>query len=153
MAARTTITTATVYKALHTPGGNVQQFATRVGRSATGKARQWSPTNDVYSAMHRGGVVGTYKASWYSKRIQGNQHASKIEVGNRANHAIFVEEGRMPSWRRQAFTWRFGPSRRGYPWMYVGPGRRFKKTRGRAGRHILRDSMAWSLAKYGIAFR
>jgi hypothetical protein len=153
MAGRTTITTATVYKALHTEGGPVQQFATNVGRSATGRARAKSPVDSFMNAGTRWGEVGVYKASWYSKRTWGNQHASRIEVGNRANHAIFVEEGRRASWHRQTFTWQYGPARRKYPWMYVGPGRRFKMTRARPGKHILRDSMDYALAKYGIVSR
>jgi hypothetical protein len=107
------------------------------------------------NAMHRGGVVGTYLASFDKDKIGSNGWWIRGRVWNYAPHAYYVEHGRGPSKSRQVFSstlrgWR--PLPRGgmmiesltgfegvqyrtpgkvYTWYYTG---------SRRGKDILRDA-------------
>ena len=63
-----------------------------------------APVNNVLNAKHRGGVVGTYKASIRVERT-GNQYGRGFRLGAYAPHAAIVENGRSASRKDQYFSW------------------------------------------------
>jgi hypothetical protein len=102
--ARVDIKDATIISALNTPGGAVFEWRNDTEDAVLSNAYATSPTNDVLNAQHRGGVVGTYKASWVTRR-QGNGHRVGFQIENFADHAIYVEYGRRPSTKHEVFSW------------------------------------------------
>jgi hypothetical protein len=180
------ITTGSVHRAMHTPGGVVHNFDVRLAEAITARAESRSPVNDPLNALHRamwgGGVprgrsslgfktqfavVGTYKKSWDWRMTTGsNRSSSKVLIGNSAPHAEFVEFGRSASYKYQAFSWSKAPfikMRRGerpyknpgWKWYLITAGGQkslLDKTNARSGKHILRDSTAKALRKWGIPF-
>jgi hypothetical protein len=128
---RVNINDATVISALNTPGGAVHEWRNDTEHDLLQWVFLTSPVNDPLNAEHRGGVVGTYKASWVTRR-QGNGHRIGFQIENFADHAIYVEEGRRASWRWERFSWT----------AHDPPGSidvHARGTSGRDGRHILRD--------------
>jgi hypothetical protein len=170
VASRVSITTASVHRAMHTPGGVVHKFNTQVGREVVAVARVKSPVNNRLNQLHREKwghphKPGDYKKSWAFHNTTGtNQHSSKVLIENTASHAVYVELGRSESTKYQVFSWSRAPMlkgrkkwKRGAGWKFWlvtagGPNSTFKRTRFRSGRHILRDSARMVLGRYGIPF-
>jgi len=122
-----------IITALNTPGGAVYEWRDQAAEGIIGIAIANSPVNDVLNAQHRGGVVGTFKASWAYDRVGSNGHRVRATVFNGADHAEFVEFGRAPSKGVETFSWR----------SFTPPGdiqTRLHGTIGYRGRHILRDA-------------
>ena len=153
------ITDRSVISALNTPGGPVWEFRDDVMNDITDLARRKSPVNNPANARHRGGRVGTYKASWLGRR-HGSGHHVGLTVMNTADHAQYVEEGKGPSRKFQRFSFTgwggeiryIGPkvlrkARAGRTQMKLPWGGR--KVAGRPGKHILRDSTNRVLASWG----
>lgn len=101
-------------------------------------AKATAPVNDPLNAMHRGGVVGIYKAGFRSRHTR-----TRTSIGfvyrNVANHAIFVEKGRRASARPQVFSW----TRKG------GKIRRYQFTGRRDGEWVITSAVNVALA--GVA--
>lgn len=128
---------ATIISALNTPGGAVHEWRNETERMLLAQCRVQSPVNDVLNAMHRGGVVGEYAASWVTDRY-GNGHRIGFRIENFADHAVYVEEGRRGSAKTQTFSWtRWGGEIRT---VGIGAGAVAFGTRPRDGKHILRDA-------------
>ena len=100
------ISQAQVTLVLNAPGGLVNDWMRETIAGIEAAAIANSPINDVLNAMHRGGVVGTYKASWRSPAITNGSNSVSGTVENTAGHAIFVEEGRDHVVGQQRFSWR-----------------------------------------------
>jgi hypothetical protein len=125
------ITDAQIIRALNTPGGAVFEWSKERADQVRDTAVRNSPVNDPLDAVHRGGVVGVFKASWATiPRRHGHQVG--FVVLNAADHAPYVEFGRTASTKRQRFSWR----------GFTPPGdiRTVTRTAGRDGKHILRDA-------------
>jgi hypothetical protein len=125
---RVKVTDATIISALNTPGGAVHVWRNETERDLLELCYRTSPVNNPANAMHRGGLVGVYKASWVTRR-RGNQHRVGFAIENVSDHAIFVEEGRSASSGTEAF------STEDRARTIVVPG-----SAARPGRHILRDA-------------
>ena len=128
---RVHITDAAIIAACNTSGGPVHRWADVRMRLVAAEAHARAKPNDPLNAAHRGGIVGVYKASWAT-----NLHTAGHKVGwsvfNLAPHAVYAEEGRGPSFKRQTFSWRgFTPP---------GATRTVSHTRGHDGQHALRDA-------------
>lgn len=129
------ITDRAIISALNTPGGDVFKWRDDVAVDTVRIAIGMSPVNDVLDALHRGGVVGTYKASWGFDRVGSNGHRVQATIYNGADHADIVEFGRRRSWRSETFAWT----------GHRPPGAISTHEHGTAarnGRHILRDATA-----------
>lgn len=125
------INDALIISALNSPGGSVARWRDEVAERIIGIARNSSPVNDVLNAVHRGGIVGTYKASWQWDRRGSNRHRVRATVINTADHAQQVEYGRGPTEGRETFSWT----------GWGGAIRSVKfGTRGWEGKHVLRDA-------------
>jgi hypothetical protein len=156
-----------IITALNTPGGGVYQWRDRVGERTKIAAIDLSPVNNPGNAMHRGGVVGTYRKSWDWNRRGSHGHHVIAVVLNSAPHAQIVEYGRSGSGQQQVFTWteypgirvRVGGPGRIYPKRNIrgqfrrqgssGAGRPKKigeRTGPRLGRHVLTRAVAIGLA-------
>ena len=134
---RVIVNDATVISALNTPGGAVFEWRNETEAAVLAQAFMTSPINDPANTRHdtKGfrPPVGTYKASWVTRR-QGNGHRVGFAIENFADHAIFVEEGRGPSTGWERFSWAKGSP----------PGAiRVAKhgTRGWNAQHILRNAV------------
>lgn len=123
-----------IISACNTPGMPVAKWRDEVMRRIGVRAVEKSPVNDPENARHRAGWVGEFKASWFVRRY-GNQHRVGCEIGNAANHAVFVEEGRSASKKYQRFSWTGWGGEVRSTGGRVGGG-----TRARPGKHILRDA-------------
>ena len=99
------ITDRLIIAALNTPGGGVYQWRDEVGREIKATAEATSPINDPLNAVHRGGVVGTYKAGWDWDRRGSSGHHVIARVTNSSDHAVYVEWGRTASRKLQIFSW------------------------------------------------
>lgn len=137
------IRSSDIIRALNTPGGAVREFVDEVTNDTFVYAVDSSPVNDPLNAQHRGGVVGTYAASWGTDRRGSRGHRVIGRVFNTADHALFVEEGRGPAFTPivkgvgggQRFSWT----------VWGGRIRKVPYTGARGGRHVLRN--AFDLAK------
>jgi hypothetical protein len=128
-----------IISALNTPGGGVYEWRDGVGHDIAMRAMITSPINNPLNAVHREGVVGTYKKSWAWGRQGSNGHRVRAIVFNSADHAEFVEFGRSASNKYQRFSW----SRWNGDIRSVGgvvEGRPRLGTRSRDGKHILRNA-------------
>jgi hypothetical protein len=124
--------------ACNTPGGAVFEWRDDVGDRATNVAIGFSPVGLVADAGSRGGVVGTFKASWGWDRVGSNGHTVRATIYNGSDHAEFVEFGRGPSGKRQVFTW----SVFGGDWVTAGPGNTdMRMTGGFEGQHVLQRAI------------
>jgi hypothetical protein len=96
---RTVISDALIIKALNTPGGSggVYKEMERIRRSTLAIARGIAPTGKPVNAMHRGGAVGKYRASFGSDRRGSNGHYVRRAMYNSADYAYYVEHGRGSS--------------------------------------------------------
>lgn len=124
------ISDVAIISALNTPGGGVFEWRDEVAHDVIGKAIAMSPVNDINNAVHRGGVVGTYKASWGFDRMGSNGHRVRAVIYNGSDHADLVEFGRGVSNSFEVFSWRSA----------VPPGSKVIRehgTRGYNGRHVL----------------
>lgn len=125
------ISHASVIAACNTPGGPIYEWRDRTATVAIGNAQGRAPVNNPLNAMHRGGVVGTYRASFGWDRTGSHGHLVSATIFNDADHAIYVEEGRSASLRHQTFSWtRWG-----------GRIRTVDSTRRRPGTHVLMRSV------------
>ncbi len=106
----------------------------RTMQLAKGFAITTAPVNNPLNAQHRGGKVGTYKASFVVQRT-GNQYGRGFKISNTADHAVFVENGRSATRRQQYFSW----SKEG------GIPRWYTKTRGRPGDRIIERAVETAL--------
>lgn len=134
-----------VFKALNAPGGIITKDMNKTQKRIILRAQAKAPVNNPLNATHRGGVVGTYRASFKKKRW-GNKNQLHRYVYNDAPHAIYVEKGRRST--------RFPPGLRPGRWETFGwtqaagaildyPG-----TGARRGRHVLEEAWTWSIRKY-----
>ena len=120
-----------IITALNAPGRPVFRWRDEQARAITNRAINTSPVNSPLNAMHRGGAVGTYKASWGFDRVGSNGHVVRATIFNSADHADIVEFGRRGSSGYERFSWtRWGGEIRGVP----------HGTSGRPGKHILRNA-------------
>lgn len=162
-----------IITALNTPGGDVYKWRDEVAREVMMTAIATAPVNDPLNAMHRGGTVGVYKASFDWDRRGSSGHHTIGRVTNSADHAIYVELGRSASYKMQIFSWTEwggaiqrigGPSKvtntrrplsRGELAFNerIGklPKRVGRKTNARAGTHNLARALAATLGSQGIA--
>jgi hypothetical protein len=122
---------AAIISALNAPGRAVFQWRDDLGNAIVSAARALSPVNDPLNAVHRGGLVGTYKGSWRFSRAGSNQHRVRLTVINDSDHAEFVEYGRSPSESWERFSWT--------RWQGAIRVARFG-TRGYSGRHVLQHA-------------
>lgn len=120
------ITDRAIITALNTPGGAVFEWRDETMQQIRDHAFANSPVNDPMSAEHRGGEVGTYKASWSTSRAGSGAHTVRATIANSADHADIVEYGRSSSTRYQRFTWAAVDGGQ----VEVAGGRRFKKKPG-----------------------
>ena len=128
---RVLIRGADVIRALNTPGGPVREYVDNIGKDTRRIATATAPVNDPLDAQHRGGVVGTYKASFRFDRRGSRGHRVIGRVTNSAGHADIVENGRSASHRWQRFSWT----------VWGGDIRRVDYTGAREGKHILRNAL------------
>lgn len=143
------ISDATVISALNTPGGAVYQWRNEIEDSILRRAYATSPVNNVLNAMHRGGVVGVFQASWVSTHVGSNGHRVRVTVENFADHAVYVEEGRSGSNKYQRFSWtKWNGTIRSVGGRENPAG---SGTRPRPGRHILKYAVNAALVAQGLA--
>lgn len=92
-----------------------------------------APVGNPLNAVHRGGVVGTYKASFHSDRKGSNQSGLRFSISNSADHAAIVEFGRRTVFADQYFSWSRGkhPGKPGWN----------TRTRGRDGTHHIEKTV------------
>src|SRR4029079_18320733 len=93
---RTVISNPLIIRALNTPGGSGGAYKEmeRIRRSTLAIARGIAPLGNPENAMHRGGLVGTYKASFKSDKRGSSGHYLIRRMYNTADHAYYVEHGR-----------------------------------------------------------
>ena len=126
------ITSFGIISVLNTPGGDVFNWRDRIANEIVNLCRENSPTNKRANAMHRGGVTGSFKASWRWDRVGSNGDEVKAFIENWAGHAVYVELGRGASHGYEKFSWT----------RHKPPGSvrsHLDGTRGRTGWHTLRD--------------
>lgn len=105
---RVHITDQGIITALNTPGKPVRNWSEVTRRMIVKRAKQLAPVNDPDNAMHRGGVVGTYKKSIAGDNVGTNGHRVRARIYATAPHAWYVEFGNWPgkpSGKVEAFTW------------------------------------------------
>ena len=133
---RVVISDELIISALNLPGRPVANWRDRTGEMIVGEAIVKSPVNDPLNARHRAGWVGEFQQSWYWDRY-GNQHRVGARIGNVAHHALYVEEGRSASFKRQTFSWTaWGGETRTVGHDVTGSG-----TSARPGKHVLRNAV------------
>lgn len=148
--AKVVVLDSAIIGALNTPGRPVSNWRDGVAQDIVRIARSTSPVNNVENAMHRGGFVGDYRASWdWDRGHSGNQHIVRAIVINYADHAQAVEYGTPGSSEFQVFSFTgwFGTTK------WVGPAtpRNFRRAagtprggsrqKGYEGKHILRNAV------------
>jgi hypothetical protein len=136
------VTPASILRATNTPGGPAFEWRDETAEAVVALAVAKSPINDPLNALHRGGQVGTYAASWHWDRQGSNGFELKARVYNTSDHAVQVEYGRGRSGGYERFTWAAAGGRMQH---------RFRGTRGWEGHHVLRDATneALTLATQG----
>jgi hypothetical protein len=129
------ISSASLHNALNTPGGVIYEWRDETAQKVALHATATAPVNNPMNAVHRGGAVGEFKASFGWERY-GNQHVSGARVYNTSDHAEYAELGRGDSHRVQRFSWAnwAGEIRTVWP----GPGG--ISAHGWKGHHTLRDA-------------
>jgi hypothetical protein len=132
------VTDIAIIEALNTPGGAIFAWRDKVGRDTTRIAIGLSPVNDVENAEHRGGVVGTYKASWTWDRIGSQGHTVRARVMNGSDHADIVEYGRRRSLAREVFSWTGHDPSGSISAHFAG-------TSGRDGQHVLARAASFAV--------
>lgn len=115
-------------RSIHVGTGGVGKWRTVTTRMLEAQCIALAPVNKPGDAVHRGGVVGTYRDGFDTDN-RGTRGTRLIgRVTNSAPHAVYVEWGRSASNKDQFFSWtRHG----GIPQWYTG-------TRARAGRHVMK---------------
>ena len=96
-----------IISALNTPGGGVFRWRDDTATDIIRIAMMRSPVNDVFDALHRGGIVGTYIRAWGYDRTGSNGHRVRATIYNGAAHADIVEFGRRRSHKEETFAWRY----------------------------------------------
>lgn len=104
---RVQISDALIIRAFQTPnsGAGVYEWRDALVLRGNQYAVAISPVNEVQDAMHRGGVVGTFAASWgWNRRgTKGHRHIGRLF--NDAPHADIVDGGRREAFAWQRFSW------------------------------------------------
>ena len=136
------ITDRAVIRAVSTPGGPGFEFMDTLADQIEDGAFRRSPVNNPANAMHRGGVTGTYKASWSWDRRGTGFHGIARRVLNSSGHASVVEYGRSMSQKFQVFSW----TAWGGQIRYIRRGGPFKKkpkdeAQGRLSRWVKENDM------------
>jgi hypothetical protein len=141
---RVNISGVALFKALHTPGGSggVRDYVDNQAVQTVAQAIATAPVNKRSNAMHRGGVVGTYKRSFKWDRRGSGKTNSRATVYNTARHAYFVEFGRNASHGPEVFSWS-----RHIPMGSISLHE--KGTSGRPGKHILERALNWAYVTPG----
>lgn len=130
------ISSASIAKALNTPGGPVWEWRDDTAEQIVRVAKATSPVNSPSNAAHRGGVVGGFRRGFDWEKY-GNQHVVGARIYNDALHAFFAELGRRDSYNVQKFstrTWGAKPH-------VIKPQPGEISTRGWEGNHTLRDAV------------
>lgn len=94
-----------IISALNTPGGDIYRWRDEVTREVWATAIATAPINNPLNAVHRGGVVGQYKAGFDWDRRGSSGHHTVGRVTNSVDYAIYVELGRSESRKLQIFSW------------------------------------------------
>jgi hypothetical protein len=152
-AVKVIIREADVITALNTKGGAVREWVDEVGIDTLRNAEASAPVNNPLNARHRGGVTGTYAASFRYDRRGSRGHRVIGRVTNNADHAIYVEEG-----RGAAVTPFQGISNTGRPiggqrfsWtVWGGAIRKVEYTGPRPGHHTLRKAFEAACEVNGV---
>lgn len=131
------INTYTVWRALHTPGGPVHKWTVNLAETTKRNAIRLAPVNDPLNALHRGGVVGTYKASFGISGRGSNQFSTRRVVYNSSDHANIVEFGRRAVRGFQTFSWT----------AWGGDIRTVTRTEGRPGKRVLERAARQAAAR------
>jgi hypothetical protein len=141
---RVNISGLALFKALHTPGGSggVRDYVDNQAVQTIQEAIRTAPVNKRGNAMHRGGKVGTYKASFHWDRRGSNKTSSQATVWNSAGHAWYVEFGRRASHRPEVFSWTRHIPRNSISLHEKG-------TSARKGKHILERALNWAYVTPG----
>jgi hypothetical protein len=137
MATKVNINTATVYRGLHSQRGVVRKWVVDLARTTERNAIRLAPVNEVENAQHRGGIVGTYKASFGISGRGSNQFSTQRTVYNSADHANIVEFGRRAVFGRQRFSWT----------VWGGDIRSVTRTEGRPGKRVLERAARQAAAR------
>jgi hypothetical protein len=155
-----TINGMTIWRALHTPGGAVHDWAEDIAKATMEYAIALSPVNNPLNARRPGHAKpGVYKASWKKDRRGSNQSATRRRVYNTADHAMIVEKGRRYTRKRQVFSWseargpgtyypKYGTWKPGPP----RPGGKVSTpvTHARSGQRVLERATRAAATEYGV---
>lgn len=123
-----------IISALNTPGGAVFKWRDDTAEAITRAAIAASPINNLFNASHRGYRVGEYRRSWAFDRVGSNGHRVQATIFNGSDHADIVEFGRRRTHGFEVFGWT-GHKPPGAISLHD------EGTRGRPGKHILRDAV------------
>lgn len=138
------VTDVAIISAVNTPGGAVHEWRDQVAEAIVQRARLNSPINDVLNAVHRGGAVGEYLASWETSTVGSNQHRVRAVISNFSDHAVYVEYGRrstIGSTRPERYS-TVGGAFIASTGTFTPPGEIIvsRGTQGFDGQHVLRDA-------------
>lgn len=143
MASTTTITrpmisNVLIIKALNPPTKPMGRWADRLARDVHRIAVRNAPVNDPLNAIHRSGIVGTYKRSLQWDRRGTNGHFVRRRIYSPVTHAIIVEKGRPSTkgGRWEVFYWNRKP----------GVKMAVQGTSGRGGYHVLERAFVQAMA-------
>jgi hypothetical protein len=143
-------------------GPPAADFLKTLSESTLRKARSLAPINNPMNAAHRGGKVGTYKASFKRTKRPVRQGISVayMRVVNTAAHASIVESGKPYVRKRQVFTWTKA-RKSGYQrpkgsgnWVKgrLDPGGMVstRVVHARKGKKVLERALRYTVARYRI---
>lgn len=105
MAKKVYINDAALIASVQRGSAGVWRWRNKVLRSMEFQAKKIAPVNNPLNAVHRGGVVGTYKASFDKDKRGSNGYVLRGRLWNYSPHAQYVEYGRSGSSARQVFSW------------------------------------------------
>jgi hypothetical protein len=126
--------------------GGVSAYRDALAGEILRQGRSSSPVNDPLNALHRDGVVGTYKKSWKAHPdVVG--WSAQARAGNTAHHAVYLEFGRKGSTKPQKFSWAKFPQK-GVFWFVGRKFSWFNWTRPRPGRAIVQYAVRAAAARH-----
>jgi hypothetical protein len=126
--------------------GGVAAYRDALTGEVLRQGRASSPVNDPLNALHRDGVVGTYKKSWKAYTDVTGWSARAL-AGNTAGHAVYLEFGRKESKKPQKFSWARFPQK-GVFWFVGRKFSWFDRTRARPGRAIVQRAVRAAAARH-----
>jgi hypothetical protein len=126
--------------------GGVAAYRDALAGEILQQGRAWSPVNDPLNALHRGGVVGTYKKSWKAATAVAGWSAT-AQAGNTARHTVYLEFGRKESKKPQKFSWKKFPQKKVF-WFVGRKFSWFERTRARPGRAIVQYAVRSAAARH-----